>query len=202
MSVEKLKEVIESRLQKILDLQTEYKERCRSDGKQIFVEIFKTFFDANPQADSIRWQQYTPSFNDGDPCRFGVSEAYVSLKEDISAEWLRENLSEGDIENIEYKDRPPTPEERKESPWKSHYYERVDLGDRTDEQLLELQRSGGEREDGFFGSFRSNSELGKQWNEVFGAIRSSDDIMELTFGDGVEVTATREGIEVNEYYHD
>ncbi|ASR76549.1 hypothetical protein SEA_SUSHI23_129 [Streptomyces phage Sushi23] len=29
---------------------------------------------------SVRWEQYTPSFNDGEPCRFSVHRVAVSLK--------------------------------------------------------------------------------------------------------------------------
>lgn len=29
--------------------------------------------------EAVRWRQYTPYFNDGDPCVFGANDAYVKL---------------------------------------------------------------------------------------------------------------------------
>lgn len=33
------------------------------------------------EVDSVRWEQYTPYFNDGDPCYFSVGEARVKFAE-------------------------------------------------------------------------------------------------------------------------
>lgn len=40
---------------------------------------FKKFFEEWPEAQAIRWPQYTPYFNDGDPCVFRVGEVTVQL---------------------------------------------------------------------------------------------------------------------------
>lgn len=34
----------------------------------------------------VAWTQYTPYYNDGDPCRFSVGDIYLSLKESSSPE--------------------------------------------------------------------------------------------------------------------
>lgn len=39
-----------------------------------FNEIIKLFFDECPKVQAIIWSQYTPYFNDGDECVFGVNE--------------------------------------------------------------------------------------------------------------------------------
>lgn len=36
--------------------------------------LLQEFVTANPQVKAIKWAQYTPHFNDGEPCVFGVSE--------------------------------------------------------------------------------------------------------------------------------
>lgn len=36
----------------------------------------------DPIVHSLRWNQYTPYFNDGEPCVFGVGEMYVKLVDD------------------------------------------------------------------------------------------------------------------------
>ena len=35
---------------------------------------FKKFFEDNPDIQAIKWVQYTPYFNDGDPCEFRVGD--------------------------------------------------------------------------------------------------------------------------------
>lgn len=45
-------------------------------------EEFLDLLDAllgQPGVHSVRWRQYTPYFNDGDACEFGIGEAYVRL---------------------------------------------------------------------------------------------------------------------------
>lgn len=35
---------------------------------------FKGYFDANPDEVAVAWHQYTPYFNDGDPCEFTIGD--------------------------------------------------------------------------------------------------------------------------------
>lgn len=44
---------------------------------------------------AVRWDQYTPSFNDGEPCRFNVGGAYVRL-EGLKADEDGFETAEGD----------------------------------------------------------------------------------------------------------
>lgn len=46
-------------------------------GKELILEGFKAFFEAHPNVDAVRWTQYAPSFNDGDPCVFTVHDPEV-----------------------------------------------------------------------------------------------------------------------------
>ena len=43
---------------------------------------FSEFFESNPDIDQIVWTQYTPYFNDGDPCIFGVNDMFFTLAKD------------------------------------------------------------------------------------------------------------------------
>lgn len=59
---------------------TEYDDALSQLKKRVetvFHDNFMTFFSANPKVYGITWHQYTPHFNDGDPCYFGVDEMYV-----------------------------------------------------------------------------------------------------------------------------
>lgn len=48
-------------------------------GRSAFAELFAEFFTAHPQVLAVRWRQYTPAFNDGEPCEFRVGEYTLKL---------------------------------------------------------------------------------------------------------------------------
>jgi hypothetical protein len=51
----------------------------KATGAPIFRQLFDECFAAHPEVLGFRWTQYTPYFNDGDACRFGVHEIRVKL---------------------------------------------------------------------------------------------------------------------------
>lgn len=64
------------------------------DNQQIFINeanktllvLLESFWEMNPTIKLITWAQYTPYFNDGDECTFGLTEILLSNiveKEDI-----------------------------------------------------------------------------------------------------------------------
>jgi hypothetical protein len=58
----------------------EFQER----GKRELKNGFKEFFKRVPEVKTVHWVQYTPYFNDGDPCVFRVCDASFSNVEDVS----------------------------------------------------------------------------------------------------------------------
>lgn len=54
-------------------------EEAAQAVKDIAAPGFKLFMDEHPEIAAIRWEQYTPYFNDGDPCVFRVGELYYKL---------------------------------------------------------------------------------------------------------------------------
>src|SRR5262245_41017142 len=55
----------------------EMKKEMAQAGKEALAVEFKRLFEEWPEAQAIRWTQYTPYFNDGEPCVFSVNDAYV-----------------------------------------------------------------------------------------------------------------------------
>lgn len=51
----------------------------QQDDPKLFMEALDLLL-AQPEVEAVRWEGFTPSFNDGDPCVFGVSEPSVKLK--------------------------------------------------------------------------------------------------------------------------
>lgn len=56
--------------EKLAEMQKKFTE----EGSLLFEEITKQFFEEYPELHSFSWTQYTPYFNDGDECTFGVHE--------------------------------------------------------------------------------------------------------------------------------
>lgn len=78
--------------QKMLDEYNKAREEFSKKGKEIIRSSFKAFFEANPKIKAITWTQYTPFFNDGDPCEFSVYDMWVLSEESYEA-WMDEGGS-------------------------------------------------------------------------------------------------------------
>jgi hypothetical protein len=59
-------------------LKKQYEDNLQKDGKTALQQVFKDLFAAHPNLKSVVWTQYTPYFNDGDPCYFRVREFDVN----------------------------------------------------------------------------------------------------------------------------
>jgi hypothetical protein len=62
----------------LLAEQAEIAKRFQLKAQELFKETTKEFFEKNPAVTAIIWTQYTPYFNDGDTCEFGVNEPYFT----------------------------------------------------------------------------------------------------------------------------
>ena|ERR1700761_976928 len=124
------------------------KAELAEKGKDAVKVAFKEFFDAHPEVLALRWKQYTPYFNDGEPCEFSVGS------------WsIKTHTTEGSED--EY------------------------------------------GEEGFAGEYDRaivSEAMRKEVQELFNL--AGDETMEIAFGDHADVTATRNGFDVEEYEHD
>lgn len=70
------------------------KEEMRKIGKEALTSEFNKVFDGWPEIEGIKWTQYTPYFNDGEPCIFRVNNVYVKTENDFGGDdddgWLEE----------------------------------------------------------------------------------------------------------------
>jgi hypothetical protein len=71
---------------KIREMKAALQAEIAATGKESLAEPFGEFFKAHPRVKAIRWEQYTPYFNDGEPCEFGVNEFSVKLAAAPSAD--------------------------------------------------------------------------------------------------------------------
>ncbi len=164
MSIEKLKTIaneLEAAQQKVRDF-------AATEGKTAIGAAFQNFFELATCVTKVVWRQYTPYFNDGDSCEFGVHEPEVFVKsDDQSARYLNDEMEHWHTV----------------SPGSSYW-----TSDRVDESNAKLLERYGSREavDAFW--------------EVWSNLPS--DLLEAVFGDHVQITVTREDVQVESYSHD
>ena len=76
--------------------------------REKFKSITSAFFEGAPQVQAVVWDQYTPYFNDGEPCEFSVNEPFfVTQNFDFnnlpSSSWEFEDEEYGEIGSVYFK---------------------------------------------------------------------------------------------------
>lgn len=92
---------LQEEFDKLLEEQAELRTKFQAKAQELFKSVTKDFFDKNPGVQAIVWTQYTPFFNDGDTCVFGVNDPYFT---NATAEQLEDFTAwgeyEGEDENV------------------------------------------------------------------------------------------------------
>ena len=68
---------------KLTDIQKQFKElhnKMTKEGLAAFKEATHELFNKYTNLEAFKWNQYTPSWNDGSPCVFSVNEDSLALK--------------------------------------------------------------------------------------------------------------------------
>lgn len=68
----------------------------RKKFEEAFSKAVNKFFELNPEFAAIQWVQYTPYFNDGDECIFGVGDIFF-----IPESGLEEANGDAYLEEVE-----------------------------------------------------------------------------------------------------
>lgn len=68
-------------IQKLIDAQLEIKKDTNKKLQTLMKDIFNNFFISNPEINGIKWAQFTPYFNDGEPCIFSLGEFEYSFND-------------------------------------------------------------------------------------------------------------------------
>jgi hypothetical protein len=79
-------------------LKKAYDDKLEEGGEDALKEAFKELFDKHPRLESVIWAQYTPYFNDGDPCYFGVHDFDPVVSEAEDADEDEEEEEYGDTD--------------------------------------------------------------------------------------------------------
>lgn len=155
-------------------------------GKALLHQTFKDFFAANPEVTSVVWQQYTPWFNDGETCEFGVHEPHFFGP-------LEERNGVDDSVDVPYKIKQQTERQYKdlgttkqERGWDGRIYDRPVYG------YVDAERKATERETALLDACEA----------VQAVVQGLEDVLQELFGDHVEVTATASGFDTAGYHHE
>lgn len=174
-------------LEDLLKIKEEYNKKVRKEGEGIVKNMLADFLAEHPDIEHIKWDQYTPYFNDGEPCTFSVNEAYVKFND---ADVLRSMLD-------------------KTYCWETKYLGWNGNTQKSDHEFIrpltdeELMGEGGDNEDGFFSSYSINDKgLSADISKLNTMLHKAEDILEMVFGDHVTVTAGRDKIDTEEYDHE
>lgn len=164
--------------EEIKQKQLELQKMMEARGQEALKEYFEEIFAADPELKKIRWVQYTPYFNDGEPCVFSIGEPEFNFGEESDDDEY-DGYSYGEAEGwttawgMEWKAR------------QHHGIDHKEFNALSDEQKAEL--------------------LGPRTNlmrQIEGDLNTNEKVFEMVFNDHVQVTATPDGFEVEEYYHD
>ena len=110
--VEHIKEAVKETKEDFLSIKKEMKrlrDEARSKVKNFFIKGMDMIFDTYPEVKSVSWTQYTPHFNDGEPCNFwcNVGDFGVNGYSDYSDEGEDENsidvFKDGEAWNYDWK---------------------------------------------------------------------------------------------------
>lgn len=169
---------VKSAIEKIRAAQAEYKALISSIGTEGLKDLCKEII-AESGAQQIRWAQYTPYFNDGDPCEFGVGEPEFIFANDDT--WY----SSYDLYSLV---KDPTPKTKKD--WRGNDVTYHDyLRDANNDYLREFKTPNHEKAYNLVGTFSET-------------LRSLEDVLLEVFGDHVQITFEDDHFEVSDYDHD
>ena len=89
-------------IQGVIDAMATLDKQISEIGHAAIVKQLAPIFEARQDIQSIRWNQSTPYFNDGDPCTFGLGEIYLDLGKMTQEEIDDEGLGDDEAYSTEY----------------------------------------------------------------------------------------------------
>jgi hypothetical protein len=154
--------------------------KFQHDAQLMFKEVTKQFFDINPGIKAVIWSQYTPYFNDGAPCEFGVNDPTYT------------NATGDDLDDVSYGEYSGEDKTIWASESMEYVLQPVDgVGRDYHKDTRELILKGPVIDIGackLMDTMLTSSEF--------------EPVLLVMFGDSVEVTATVNGFAVTDYDHD
>lgn len=168
---------LQTKFDQLIEEQRELAKRFQETAQELFKETTKEFFDKNPAIKAVGWTQYTPYFNDGEPCTFSVNDAWFS------------NAEGEDLEDI--------------SRWGEYEGENEKVFCCEGYMLASTSDYGKKYRDEVHSKAEGaiDLEVLANFNRMI-QCEEMEKIMLAMFGDHATIVATRDGFDVNECDHD
>jgi hypothetical protein len=165
---------LQDEFDKLLEEQNALRAKFQAKAQELFKQVTKELFDKNPGVTAVIWTQYTPYFNDGDTCTFGVNEPYFTNANDEQMEDItRYGEYEGEEEGV----------------WSEGDWVLTGDSEYCANRRKEMNLEGVDP---------------KSLSKFSRLIQSSEmeDVMLAMFDDHSRICATRDGFDVDEHDHD
>jgi len=169
---------LKARLDKIDKIRSDLQKAEKTASKDI-MDILKKMMVDNPLIAGVMWQQYTPSFNDGEPCVFTTNGPFIKFDEKISGagDKTADNEDESDEDDISdaaegYMDATYDLDE-------DFYDKRADIFNFKEIKALKVAV--------------------KDVCKVYSHLEGMDRNLQEMFGDSVQVFVTKDGVETEDY---
>lgn len=159
------------KINEFAETHAQLQKRMREEGEQAVAAAFKQVLEENPLVKRVEWQQYTPYFNDGDECVFGVGEPEVN---EVYSWYI-------DLEKYHDSKKHKYVKEEVDSSIRAFLGDEVDVENVTDE---------------FIADYLNQLDTVR---EAAQTITHQQDLMRYAFGDHASIVVTPDGITVDEY---
>lgn len=179
------KDKIDKIAAKIEKMVEEQKKVLRNELEPAFREVFDDYFAKHPEVEAIKFRAYTPYFNDGDTCTFSVGEADLKFNTPIDNEDT-EYVVVGKEPDLDRRNKPRTDSKGN-----------VLMRDKKEPRKITVQLE----VDHWYDCYELDDANGEKYSldEINSLLDQSENMIELVYGDHVEVTISRAGIESEEY---
>lgn len=187
VAVKKKKSSLSSRIKSSNAQLQKAKQKTISEGEKYFKEAVKELFKEFKNLESFSWTQYTPHWNDGDVCEFGVHFDSLAINDE----------REGETEDL----------------WQLERACKLLANKDKEEARIILELSDNKKENWEISQLKSDLEIIKkkkledvkekyEIKKSIDILREIDEsVYERMFGEGL-VVVTRDGVTVGNYDHD
>lgn len=151
---------------------TEDAQKLIKDNTKKTMKLLERLIKETPEVEAIRWSQYVPGFNDGEPCEFSVNDLEIKFNSDL--------LPVG--EEKKYDDNGEEEEDDK-------FVNEYDLKDFFERQIDVLN----------YKEVDKVERIANLFCKIHGTLANSSGALQEAFGDNAQITVTKDGIEKEEY---
>ena len=190
---------LKTMLEELSKAKREYDEQLKTIGTKLREDFAKEVAPLIPPGYQLEWTQYTPYFNDGEACTFGVNDFYL----------VRQNVGDGDAKCAEDRGGQSISRaiQRYGTPDVETFYETDDyskpipLGPRQNRWEQKYEKKKVTYINPGFPLIEGYNVAKLQDLDTF--MKSIEgDLFLQAFGDHAKVVVTPDGVEVDEYEHE